>query len=114
MYVVLYSIVSGMNLRGCTRVKPACNTISKVVIEMKKYAQELSGKTGMTIALVRTSAETTVQRFATKDLRNYMPRYMAKEVIQGDVEYALQHLDETIYRSITRMVHTSRLLHLSV
>lgn len=67
----------------------------KVIIEMKKYSLYLSETHGISIALARTPAETTAQRFATFDLRD--PRFSeyAQEVVQGDVEYALEHIEES-------------------
>ncbi|MDL5503726.1 MAG: anaerobic ribonucleoside-triphosphate reductase, partial [Candidatus Methanoperedens sp.] len=40
----------------------------RAMFEMKFYAKELSMKYGMEIALARTPAETTAQRFAVSDI----------------------------------------------
>jgi len=62
---------------------------------MEQYAREITEKHGMTIALARTPAETTGQRFAVADLLNHEYHDHAKQVIKGDLPYALGHLGET-------------------
>jgi ribonucleoside-triphosphate reductase len=64
----------------------------EIIIEMKKYAQELSKKHGMNIALARTPAETTAQRFAIRDLRFADYRLLALHAVQGDKIEALKNL----------------------
>lgn len=66
-----------------------------IIYELKQYAKELSEKTGMEIALARTPAETTAQRFAVSDLRSNKFRDLAGDVVQGDITYALRHLTES-------------------
>jgi len=63
--------------------------------QMELYAKELSERHGMTIALARTPAETTGQRFAVADLLNSDFRDDAKKVIKGDLEAALRDLGRT-------------------
>ncbi|RLG22607.1 anaerobic ribonucleoside-triphosphate reductase [Methanosarcinales archaeon] len=67
----------------------------RAMTEMEFYARELSEKHKMEIALARTPAETTVQRFAVSDLLNREYREYAVRTIKGNVEYALSHIRET-------------------
>ncbi len=62
---------------------------------MEQYAREITEKHGMTIALARTPAETTGQRFAVADLLNHEYHDHAKQVIKGNLSYALDHLGGT-------------------
>ncbi len=62
---------------------------------MEQYARELSKRHNMTIALARTPAETTGQRFAVADLLNKEYRDGAAKVIKGDLEKALPQLGTT-------------------
>jgi ribonucleoside-triphosphate reductase len=48
----------------------------RIMYEMKMYAQKLSSENGIEIALARTPAETTAQRFAVSDLLH--PEYAEK------------------------------------
>ena len=63
--------------------------------EMELYSQELTRKHGMTIALARTPAETTGQRFAVADLLRREFHEEAKRVIKGNLEVALSRLGDT-------------------
>ncbi len=67
----------------------------RAMLEMKLYAKELSQKYNMEIALARTPAETTAQRFAVSDLMHEEYRAKAMQVIKGDVKQALEHISET-------------------
>ena len=67
----------------------------RAMTEMEIYARELTGKHGMTIALARTPAETTGQRFAVADLLSRDYHDHAKKVIKGNLSYALDRLGET-------------------
>jgi ribonucleoside-triphosphate reductase len=67
----------------------------RAMLEMKMYAKELSHKYNMEIALARTPAETTAQRFAVSDLMHDEYREKAMQVIKGDVDKALEHISET-------------------
>ncbi|HOT04539.1 MAG TPA: anaerobic ribonucleoside-triphosphate reductase [Methanolinea sp.] len=62
---------------------------------MEQYARELSRRHNMTIALARTPAETTGQRFAVADLLNKEYREWAAKVIKGDLQKALLRLGST-------------------
>ena len=67
----------------------------RAMFEMDIYAKELSELHGIEIALARTPAETTCQRFAVSDLLHTEYRDYAKKVIKGDVEAAISNLSET-------------------
>lgn len=67
----------------------------RAMYEMEFYARELSEKHGIEIALARTPAETTCQRFAVSDLLHKEYKDYAKEVIKGDLEAALSRISET-------------------
>ena len=67
----------------------------RAMTEMELYAKELSHRHNMTIALARTPAETTGQRFSVSDLLNKNYRDHAKKVIKGDLETALERLGTT-------------------
>lgn len=67
----------------------------RAMFEMKLYAQELSKKHGITIALARTPAETTAQRFAVSDLLHVEYREKAETVVKGDVNAALTQINST-------------------
>jgi ribonucleoside-triphosphate reductase len=67
----------------------------RAMTELELYARELSAKHGMTIALARTPAETTGQRFAVADLLDRRFRPHATRVIKGDLEGALARLGST-------------------
>ncbi|MCK9575473.1 MAG: anaerobic ribonucleoside-triphosphate reductase [Clostridia bacterium] len=75
--------------------KEAYKLAIRAMFEMKLYAQELSKENGITIALARTPAETTAQRFAVSDLLHTEYRDKAATVIKGDLEAALQQIDQT-------------------
>jgi anaerobic ribonucleoside-triphosphate reductase len=67
----------------------------RAMTEMELYARELSKRNNMTIALARTPAETTGQRFAVADLLSKDYREKAKPVIKGDLETGLEKLGTT-------------------
>ncbi|MHC1570675.1 MAG: anaerobic ribonucleoside-triphosphate reductase [Methermicoccaceae archaeon] len=75
--------------------KDAFKLAVRAMTEMEFYARELSREHGMELALARTPAETTVQRFAVSDLLLDEYREHALRVVKGDVRYALNHLWET-------------------
>jgi anaerobic ribonucleoside-triphosphate reductase len=64
----------------------------RAMTEMELYGRELSRKNNMTIALARTPAETTGQRFAVADLLDRRYHDFAKVVIKGDLEEGLEQL----------------------
>jgi ribonucleoside-triphosphate reductase len=63
--------------------------------KMELYTRELSKRHHMTIALARTPAETTGQRFSVADLLNKEYRDGAMKVIKGNLEKALPELGTT-------------------
>jgi ribonucleoside-triphosphate reductase len=67
----------------------------RAMTEMELYARELSQRNNMTIALARTPAETTGQRFAVADLLSKNYREHARKVIKGDLERGLERLGST-------------------
>ncbi|HTY52438.1 MAG TPA: anaerobic ribonucleoside-triphosphate reductase, partial [Methanomicrobiales archaeon] len=75
--------------------KDAFRLAIRAMTEMELYGKELSKKHGMTIALARTPAETTGQRFAVADLLDGRYREHAKKVIKGNLEAALEDCEKT-------------------
>jgi ribonucleoside-triphosphate reductase (formate) len=67
----------------------------RAMTEMEMYSKELSKRHGMTIALARTPAETTAQRFAVSDLIHEEYRDCADRVIKGDMDYARRNIHKT-------------------
>jgi ribonucleoside-triphosphate reductase (formate) len=67
----------------------------RAMFEMKMHAQKLSQETGMEIALARTPAETTAQRFAVSDLLHKEYADKAEFIIKGDLKAAKQKFNET-------------------
>jgi ribonucleoside-triphosphate reductase len=67
----------------------------RAMFEMKFYAKELSEKYGMEIALARTPAETTAQRFAVSDLLHTEYKTCAEPIIKGNVPEALRRIYQT-------------------
>ncbi len=64
----------------------------RVMTELEQYSRELSEMHDMTIALARTPAETTGQRFAVADLLNKEYKSCAMQVIKGDLEMGLEKI----------------------
>ncbi|MGD0534489.1 MAG: anaerobic ribonucleoside-triphosphate reductase [Methanoregula sp.] len=75
--------------------KAAFKLAVRAMTEMEVYSRELSEKNNMTIALARTPAETTGQRFAVADLIDKRYHDFAVKVIKGDLDYALENLGKT-------------------
>lgn len=75
--------------------KNALKFAVRVMTELEMYARELSQKHGIQIALARTPAETTGQRFAVSDLLHEEYTNCARQVVQGDLEKALAKIKET-------------------
>jgi ribonucleoside-triphosphate reductase (formate) len=75
--------------------KDAFRLAVRAMTEMEFYARELTEKHSMTIALARTPAETTGQRFAVSDLLNKEFRESAKKVVKGDLEDSLKRIGTT-------------------
>ncbi|MDI9616194.1 MAG: anaerobic ribonucleoside-triphosphate reductase [Methanothrix sp.] len=67
----------------------------RAMTEMQLYVKKLSRDHGMTIALARTPAETTAQRFAVSDLLHDEYRECAMRVVKGDLKTALENLHRT-------------------
>jgi anaerobic ribonucleoside-triphosphate reductase len=67
----------------------------RAMTEMELYAHELSRRYKMTIAIARTPAETTGQRFAVADLLDARFRDHARKVIKGNLDQALQDCHKT-------------------
>lgn len=67
----------------------------RAMFEMKMHAQKLSKETGMEIALARTPAETTAQRFAVSDLLHKEYSKKAEASVKGDLNGAKQELHKT-------------------
>ncbi|MDN7024660.1 anaerobic ribonucleoside-triphosphate reductase [Methanoculleus sp. FWC-SCC1] len=76
--------------------KDAFRLAVRTMTELEMYARELSERHGMTIALARTPAETTGQRFAVADLLDERFRDHAIKVVKGDAEQALTMLGTTL------------------
>ena len=72
--------------------KEAFRLAIRAMTEMELYGRELSQKNNMTIALARTPAETTGQRFAVADLLDRRYHDAAVKVIKGDLDYSLPKL----------------------
>jgi len=72
--------------------KEAFRLAIRAMTEMELYGRELSRRNNMTIALARTPAETTGQRFAVADLLDRRYYEFAKAVIKGDLEEGLERL----------------------
>ena len=60
----------------------------KLILEMQKYKKELESRSGYKIALARTPAESTAQRFAISDLITNDYRDNAEKLVRGDVGQA--------------------------
>ncbi len=75
--------------------KAAFKLAVRAMTEMEIYARRLSQENGMTIALARTPAETTGQRFAVADLIDKRFHDAAIRVIKGDVAAAVPRLGKS-------------------
>jgi anaerobic ribonucleoside-triphosphate reductase len=75
--------------------KEAFRLAIRAMTEMELYARELSKKHDMTIALARTPAETTGQRFAVADLLDRRYHDFAVKVIKGDLMQSLPELGKS-------------------
>ena len=67
----------------------------RAMTEMEIYAKKLSLQHGMTIALARTPAETTAQRFAVSDLIHEEFRDCAEKVVKGDLNAVKKNVHKT-------------------
>ena len=75
--------------------KEAWKLAVRAMTEMELYAKDLSKRNNMTIALARTPAETTAQRFAVSDLIHEEFRDFAERVVKGDLEAVRKNLQKT-------------------
>jgi ribonucleoside-triphosphate reductase len=75
--------------------KEAWKLAVRAMTEMESYARKLSEQHGMTIALARTPAETTAQRFAVSDLIHEEFRDCAERVVKGDLDALRRNLHKT-------------------
>ena len=66
----------------------AVKILVKLIIEMQEYKKVLEERSGYKIALARTPAESTAQRFAIADLLTNGYREHAEKLIKGDVGQA--------------------------
>jgi len=67
----------------------------RAMTEMEIYSKKLSQQHGMTIALARTPAETTAQRFAVSDLIHEEFRDCAEGVVKGDLDAVKKNVHKT-------------------
>jgi len=66
----------------------AIRILVRLILEMQKYRKELQEKSGIKIALARTPAESTAQRFAVADLLTEEYRDKAEKLVKGDLDGA--------------------------
>lgn len=66
----------------------AVKILVKLILEMQKYKKVLEEKSGLKLALARTPAESTAQRFAIADLLTNGYRDQAEKIVKGNVEEA--------------------------
>ncbi len=93
--VGLNELVQHMTGSQLHESREALHLAVRTMTEMELYGKELSKKHKMTIALARTPAETTGQRFAVSDLLNRLYRDEAIPVIKGNIESGLLMLGKT-------------------
>jgi len=75
--------------------KEAFRLAIRAMTEMELYGRELSKQHGFTIALARTPAETTGQRFAVADLLDKRYAKAAQKVVKGDLEQGMAMLGKS-------------------
>ncbi|HVN73246.1 MAG TPA: anaerobic ribonucleoside-triphosphate reductase [Methanoregula sp.] len=75
--------------------KEAFRLAIRAMTEMELYGRELSKRHNMTIALARTPAETTGQRFAVADLLDKRYAKSALKVVKGDLESGMAMLGKS-------------------
>jgi ribonucleoside-triphosphate reductase len=66
----------------------AIKVLIRLILEMQKYKKELESRSGYKIALARTPAESTAQRFAIADLITNEYKGNAEKLVKGDVGQA--------------------------
>jgi ribonucleoside-triphosphate reductase len=72
----------------------AIKILVKLILEMQKYRKELQEKSGLKLALARTPAESTAQRFAIADLLTDDYRGKAEKLVKGDLNEARSALSD--------------------
>ena len=72
----------------------AVKILVKLILEMQKYKKELESRTGGKLALARTPAESTAQRFALADLLTPAYNGNAQKLAKGDLGKAKHMLTE--------------------
>jgi len=75
--------------------KDAWKLAVRAMTEMEIYSKKLSALHNMTIALARTPAETTAQRFAVSDLIHEEFREYAEGVVKGDLDAVKKNVQRT-------------------
>jgi len=63
----------------------AVKILVKLILKMQKYKEVLEERSGLKLALARTPAESTAQRFAIADLLTNGYRNQAEKLVKGDV-----------------------------
>jgi len=72
----------------------AIKILVKLILEMQRYKKELDASTGVKLALARTPAESTAQRFAIADLFTQAYHDNAEKIVKGDLAKAKLMLAE--------------------
>jgi ribonucleoside-triphosphate reductase len=66
----------------------AVKVLVKLILQMQRYKEVLEERSGLKLALARTPAESTAQRFAIADLLTADYRDKAESVVKGDLNRA--------------------------
>jgi len=69
----------------------AVKILVRLILEMQNYKKELEARTGLKLALARTPAESTAQRFGVADLLTPAFHDKAEKTVKGDLAKA-QHM----------------------
>lgn len=72
----------------------AVKILVRLILEMQNYKKELEAKTGLKLALARTPAESTAQRFGVADLLTPAFHDKAEKTVKGDLAKAQHMLSE--------------------
>ena len=72
----------------------AVKILIKLILEMQKHKKALEERSGLKLALARTPAECTAQRFAIADALTEDYRHKAQKTIKGDLKTAASLLAE--------------------
>ncbi len=72
----------------------AVKILVKLILQMQKYKKVLEERSGIKLALARTPAESTAQRFAIADLLTAEYHDQAEKVVKGDLNMAGSMLDD--------------------